>query len=309
MQKATRRRFLGTSLISAALAPAVWPLAAMERVVRPGAARLRLSLAAYSFRQYFKTASPPPQGVAAERSIDLFEFINYCAEQGCEGTELTSYYFPSDLDDAYLLRIRRHAFLRGISISGTAVGNTFTWPRGETRDQEIAQVKRWIDRAALMGAPHIRIFAGNRQAGMSLEEAKEICIETITECCDYAGQKGIFLGLENHGGIVAEPDDLLDIVRAVESHWFGINLDTGNFHTADPYGDLERCAPYAVNVQVKVEIQARGKPRGPADLARLIQILRESRYQGFVVLEYEAAEDPWVAVPKVLGELKGLMAG
>ncbi len=306
MQTTTRRRFLGTTLLSAALLPTRSPVRAMEPLERQGAARLRLSLAAYSFRQFFKTPSPP-SGVAAERLIDLFQFIDYCAEHGCEGTELTSYYFPADLDDAYLLRIRRHAFLRGIPISGTAVGNTFTWPRGAKRDQEMAHVKRWIDRAAVMGAPHIRIFAGNRQEGMSLAESKAICIETIAECCEYAGRKGVFLGLENHGGIVAEPDDLLDIVRAVESPWFGINLDTGNFHTADPYADLARCAPYAVNVQVKVEIQARGQPKGPADLARLVQLVRDSGYQGYVALEYEAPEDPWVAVPPLLRELRALM--
>ncbi|MCL4178512.1 MAG: sugar phosphate isomerase/epimerase [Verrucomicrobia bacterium] len=306
MQRTTRRRFLGTTMLSAVLLPTGSPVRAMEPLGRRGAARLRLSLAAYSFRQFFKTPSPP-SGVAAERLIDLFQFIDYCAEHGCEGTELTSYYFPADLDDAYLLRIRRHAFLRGIPISGTAVGNTFTWPRGAKRDQEIAHVKRWIDRAAVMGAPHIRIFAGNRQEGMSLAESKAICIETIAECCEYAGQKGVFLGLENHGGIVAEPDDLLDIVRAVESPWFGINLDTGNFHTADPYADLARCAPYAVNVQVKVEIQARGQPKGPADLARLVQLVRDCGYQGYVALEYEAPEDPWVAVPPVLRQLRALM--
>jgi sugar phosphate isomerase/epimerase len=213
------------------------------------------------------------------------------------------------VDDAYLLRIRRHAFLRGIPISGTAVGNTFTLPPGEKLDREINSVKRWIDHAALMGAPHIRIFAGNRQDNMPIEQAKAVCVETIKACCDYAARKGIFLGLENHGGIVAEPDDLLEIVRAVESPWFGINLDTGNFHTSDPYTDLARCAPYAVNVQVKVEIQRRGERKEPADLDRVIGILRDSRYQGYVALEYEAAEDPWVAVPPVLRRLKALMAG
>jgi hypothetical protein len=41
----------------------------------------------------------------------------------------------------------------------------------------------------------------------------------------------------------------------------------------------------------------------------LIGILRESRYQGYVALEYEAAADPWVAVPPVLDQLKALMDG
>src|SRR5207248_2023692 len=124
--------------------------------------------------------------------------------------------------------------------------------------------------------------------------------------CDYASSRGVVLGLENHGGIVAEPDDLLEIVRAVQSPWFGVNLDTGNFQTDDPYADLARCAPYAVNVQIKTEIQRRGKTKELADLPRLVKILRDANYQGYVALEYEAAEDPWQAVPRVLAQLRTL---
>jgi sugar phosphate isomerase/epimerase len=312
MNATSRRDFLRSSLnAGAALAGfglgALQP-AAVEPFKRAGAPRLKLSLAAYSFRQFFKD-SKDAGGTPAEKKIDLFQFIDFCAEQGCDGTELTSYYFPPDVNDDFLLRVRRHAFLRGVAVSGTAVGNTFTLPVGEKRDQEIAGVKRWIDRAALLGAPHIRIFAGNAPGGMSLGQAKSLCIGAIEDCCEYAGKKGVMLGLENHGGIVAEPADLLEIVRAVKSPWFGINLDSGNFRTADPYADLAKCAPYAVNVQIKTEIQARGQPKGPADLDRLIQIVRDANYQGYVALEYEAAEDPWKAVPETLTRLSALMKG
>jgi sugar phosphate isomerase/epimerase len=312
MNPTSRRDFLRSSLPAGAalagLSLGAARLAAIEPFKRTGAPRLKLSLAAYSFRQFFKD-SKDARGTPAEKKIDLFQFIDFCAEHGCDGTELTSYYFPPDANDDFLLQVRRHAFLRGVAVSGTAVGNTFTLPVGEKRDQEIAGVKRWIDRAAVLGAPHIRIFAGNASGGMSLGQAKSLAIGAIEECCEYAGKKGVILGLENHGGIVAEPADLLEIVKAVKSPWFGINLDTGNFHTADPYADLAKCAPYAVNVQIKTEIEPRGQKKGLADLTRLVQILRDSNYQGYVALEYEAAEDPWKAVPETLAKLSALMKG
>src|SRR6266853_3969306 len=149
-----------------------------------------------------------------------------------------------------------------------------------------------------MGAPHIRIFAGSAPAGMSRDQANQLCIPAIEECCDYAGGKGIFLGLENHGGIVSTAEEILKIVRAVKSPWLGINLDTGNFHTDDPYADLAKIAPYAVNVQIKTEIQRRGsKERERADLNRLADILRKANYQGWVALEFEEKTDPWEGVP------------
>ena len=154
--------------------------------------------------------------------------------------------------------------------------------------------------------PHIRVFAGNLE-GQSAEVAQKNCIRALEECCEYAGSKGVFLGLENHGGIVAESGPLLEIVKAVRSPWLGVNLDTGNFHTNDPYGDLARCAPYSVNVQVKTELRPANGKAESADLKRIIKILRDANYQGYVVLEYEAAEDPYAAVPRVLGELSAML--
>ena len=274
---------------------------AVEPIKRAGKPRLQLSLAAYSFRDTFNHKDPA-------KRITLLDFIDYCADHGCAGAELTSYYFPETFGDDFLVKLKRHAFLRGIAISGSAMGNKFTLPRGPQRDEQIAMVKKWVDRCAVFGAPHIRVFAGVPDKDLSLAEAKKLSIEALEECGEYAGGKGIFLGLENHGGIVAEPQDLLDIVQAVKSPWVGINLDTGNFHTDDPYADLARCAPYAVNVQYKVEILRRGqKQKEMADMPRIVKILRDANYQGYVALEYEAKEDPWKTVPGWLEKLQAAM--
>jgi sugar phosphate isomerase/epimerase len=300
----TRRSLLRDSAAVAAGA-LLSPLAprqasAIEPIVRAGQPKLRLSLAAYSFREFFKdnrTAKP----YTGDKAIDMFDFVDYCADHGCEGTELTSYFFPTDADDAYFLKLRHHAFLRGMPVSGTAVGNNFALPEGDARSKQIAELKAWIDKAAVLGAPHIRVFAGD--AGKyDPAEARKLCVAALEECCEYAGTKGIFLGLENHGGIVALPEGLLEIVKAVKSPWFGVNLDTGNFHTADPYADLARCAPYAVNVQVKIEISRPGQKPEPTDMKRIATILREANYQGWVALEFEAAK-PWEIVPDSLAKL------
>lgn len=302
MKNVDRRRFLKSAAVTTAGLGCVIStrLQAMEPIKRSGQARLALSLAAYSFREFFK----PPNA-----KLDMLKFVDYCADQGCEGAEVTSYYFPNPLTDDYLLKLKRHAFLRGIALSGTAVGNNFALPKGEALTQQIESVKKWIDHAALMGAPHIRVFAGPQPKGLSPEAARKNCIEAMEECCDYAGKKGVVLGLENHGGIVAEGADLLEIVRAVKSDWFGINLDTGNFHSEDPYAEMAACAPYAVNVQIKVEVRPKGAAKAePMDLERGIRILREANYQGYVALEYEAREDPWTAVPEWLAKMKQAMA-
>jgi sugar phosphate isomerase/epimerase len=303
----SRRSFVRTGLFGIAAATA-FKTRAVEPFNRAGAARLRLSLAAYSFRQYFKEGERgQTRPIPADKQMDMMRFVDYCAEQGCDGAEVTSYYFPKELTTEYLLELKRHAFLRGVEISGTAVGNSFTAPAGDKRTKEIESVKRWIDHAAILGAPHIRVFAGSLD-NQTADTAKKHCIEALSECAEYAGKRGIFLGVENHGGIVAEPEPLLDIVKSVQSPWVGINLDTGNFRTDDPYKDIARCAPYAVNVQIKTEVAPRGQKSQPADLKRMAQILREAHYQGYVALEYESEEDPYTAVPRALAELKHVLA-
>ena len=157
-----------------------------------------------------------------------------------------------------------------------------------------------------MGAPVIRIFAGNVPKGDTEAAALDRCIVGINEAVRYAATKGVVLALENHGGITATPEQLLTIVRRVDpSPWFGINLDSGNFRTSDPYGDLELIAPYAVNAQVKVAMAPNGM-KTDADLSRIIEILKRANYRGYVVLEYEE-DDPHGEIPRYIQELRGLI--
>lgn len=298
MHSLPRREFGRRLLLGSAVVGLRSPLAAVEPFLRPGQPRLRLSLAAYSFRDDGQKGKD-----AFLAGMDMFKFIDFCAEHGCDGAELTSYYFPHEVTDSYLAQVRRHAHLRGISVSGTAVGNDFGHPPGTERDRQIASVKSWIARAAVLGAPHIRVFAGTAH-GRPMAEAKRDCIAALEECAEVAGRHGIILGIENHGGMVAEAADLIDIVRTVKSPWVGINLDTGNFNTDDPYADLARCAPWAVNVQFKGKITRRGGKPETADFARTFKILRDANYQGWVALEYELPEDPHVRVPELLKQMR-----
>ena len=279
---------------------------AEESLPRKNPPRMKLSLAAYSFRDFFKD-SDHRRGAPAGKAIDMFDFIDFCADHHCDGAELTSYYFPKDLDRAYLIQLKRHAFLRGIAISGGAVGNNFTLPAGPDRERELALIKKWVDYCELLGAPHIRVFAGAVQKGGTQEQAMANCVETMRDACRYAGEHGIFLGLENHGGIVPEPAPLLEIIKQVNSPWLGINFDSGNFQTADPYADLEKIAPYAVNVQIKTEVHPKGKTTERADLKRVLKILADAKYQGYIALEFEENADPWQRVPVVLDELHALI--
>lgn len=299
---ADRRRFLtlasSLALFSTASTSRATTIDPFERPV-PG--KLKLSLAAYSMRQYLSDKTGPD-------AMDLFQFVDYCADQGLAGAELTSYYFPDEPTTSYLLALKRHCHLRGISISGGAIRNDFCQLDRATVEASLEHTRKWIDIYALLGAPAIRIFAGNEQAGEPLTETLSRCAAICEEACGYAEQKGILLALENHGGVTAKAEGLLEVVKQVDSTAFGVNFDSGNFRsTDDPYAELAAIAPYAVNAQLKVDMQVSGKSV-PTDLRRVLEILSTGGYSGWVALEYEAAEDPKVAIPKYLQELSVLIA-
>ncbi|MEX0939252.1 MAG: sugar phosphate isomerase/epimerase family protein [Pirellulales bacterium] len=293
----TRRQFVTSSLLGAVGAATLnaRPAHAIEPIARPQGHKFKLSLAAYSYRDLLQ--GRPPQ-------LTLVDFIDDCAKFGLAGTELTSYYFPDDPSPEFLRQMKGEAFRRGLDISGTAVGNDFCHPRGEERDTQIASVKQWIERADAMDAPVIRIFSGNVKRDQNPQDAHRLAVEAIEECCAHAGKFGVFLALENHGGLTSEVDGMLRIVRDVQSPWFGVNMDTGNFHSEDIYGDLAKLAPYSLNVQVKVAVRTAGQRQQPTDFKRLAEMLRTSGYRGYVVLEFEEAGNPREECPRYIEQMR-----
>jgi sugar phosphate isomerase/epimerase len=303
MQRLSRREWLQRTALALTAGGGVLasprPAGAIPPIGRTRPSHLKLSIAAYSYRQYL-TGHPP--------KIDLFDFVNLAADMALDGVEPTSYYFPPDVTTEYLNRLKLHAFTLGLDISGTAVGNNFCLPPGPKRDEQIESVRRWIDRAAELDAPVIRIFAGNVPRGATEEQAIGWAIEGIKAVLPHAARRGIVLALENHGGITGTPEQVLNLVKAIDAPNFGVNLDTGNFRGNDQYAQFAQLAPYAYNVQVKTELHRSGShDKEEADLARIIAILREARYSGYVVLEYEADEDPMKAIPKYIKTLRQLI--
>jgi sugar phosphate isomerase/epimerase len=288
-----------TGLCAAPLAQAIQP------VVRLSKAPLKLSLAAYSRRRSLPDTRKDPNAVG---KMDLFGFIDYASTLGIDAVELTGYFMPYPLTTATLNEMKRRAHIHGLGISGGAIGNNFTHdPASDEGRRQMKYTRTWIDHYSVLGAPVIRVFGGKPVGDVSEAKAVKNIISNLKIACDYAGEKGVILGIENHDFLI-DIDRLMPIVDVVESPWFGVNFDSGNIApTNDPYRELARIAPYTVNAQIKVDIPVNGKKR-PADLGRVIGILRKANYRGYITLEYEGEVDPVKAIPKYLAVLRKLIA-
>ncbi|MEZ6108953.1 MAG: hypothetical protein R3B96_23455 [Pirellulaceae bacterium] len=186
--------------------------------------------------------------------LSMTEFIDDCARFGCDGTELTSYYMPADADDAYFHGLRRHAFRLGLDVSGTAVGNDFGFPSGDAR------------RADRVGQD---LGGSSRDDGGSGHSNLRWAPQTGDDrrgepSADGRGDARVLRLRRHAAGFTSRsktmavrqrlPGGLLPLANDVDSPWFGVNLDTGNFHGESIYDELAEVAHLAINVQVKVAV-------------------------------------------------------
>ncbi len=286
----TRREFLAVTAATPLLMGAAPP-------ARAAAERMTLGVAAYSFRQALDLKKP---------TMTLFDFIDLAATLPVECVELTSYYW-AETTAAYIAKLKARAAAKKLAASGVPIRSDFCVADPAKLRGEVAHVKTWTDRAADLGAATVRVFAGTYPKGADPAATRRQVIACLEECAEHAGKRGVVIAVENHHGITGTPADLLALVEPVKSKAIGVNADTGNFRTADPYADLAKVLPRAVVVQVKTEIFPNGGPAQEADLAKVVGLLHAAAYRGPVVLEYEAKPDAKLAVPKHLARLRTLI--
>jgi sugar phosphate isomerase/epimerase len=278
---------------------------AQTPIKRAGGAKLKLSLNAYSFSKALND-----QIKGRGNGMTLFDLLDYCAEQNFDAIDPTGYFFPGYPKvpaDKYLNEFKRRAFVLGLDVSGTGVRNNFASPDKQQRAADVQHVKEWVECAARMGAPVLRVFAGPEPQGHPWDQVAEWMVEELKKCVEHGKQYGVLIGIQNHGDTLKNADQVLKIVKMVDSEWFGVIVDTGYFLTPDPYKDIARVTPYAVNWQVKEKVDGKeGKAR--TDLKKLVRIIREGGYRGYIPIETlsVAGEDynPRARVAELLKELR-----
>lgn len=269
-------------------------------------AKIKLSLNAWS---YYVPLYKYQNGEAG--GMSLFDLLEECARLDFDAVDPTGYFFPGYPEvpeTKFINEFKRRAFQLGLDISGTGIRNDFATTDSVKRKADVGLAKRWIEVAAEMGAPVLRVFAGAQPKEHSWEETAKWLLEALAECATHGEKYGVIVGVQNHGDMLQSADEVLKIIKMVNSDWLGVIVDTGYFLTPDPYSDIERVIPYAVNWQVKELLSDR--KGGEIDMVRLIQIIRASGYRGYVPIETlpmpgkEDEYDAYKRVPLLLEKLR-----
>ena len=255
--------------------------------------RLRAGLVAYSYRKQF-----------AAKSMDYFDLIQRIADWGLDGLDCTVYWFP-DTSDEFLAKLRKAAFKSGVQIYNAGVRVRLAQPTPELQNAEVENIKKWVDVADRIGASHVRVFGGPIPKGATEQQAIAWAVEVLKRGAEYAGSRGITLGVEDDSGLTVAAGPTVEIAKRADSPWVGINADSGNFRDHG-YSQFAMLLPYATSVHLKADITDEQGKAERADWNRLLNMLGRSGYKGYVGLEYEG-DNADADVPRLAAELRTLV--
>lgn len=291
---------------------------AFSPIKRTGGALIKPTLNAYSFLEQLNANMKD-----ASKGIDLFGVVDFCAKHDIEAIDLTGYFFPGYPKapaDSCINRMKRYVHDSGIVISGTGVKNDFVPADKTVRAAGVQLTKDWIEVAARLGAPVIRVFAGPTGSNQPWQELptgpKRADVEAwmaddLRTCAEYGEKFGVLVAVQNHGDFICTGPEHISLLQRVDHAWCGALVDTGKYITDDPYADIAMMVPHAVNWQIKETLGSTLKSP-PADFNKLTKIIHDGGYRGFVPIETLSMGrkdyDPAAEVVKVLTAMREAIA-
>jgi L-ribulose-5-phosphate 3-epimerase len=305
-----RRRFLKGAVVGAsALGLGLRPSLAEEEVSgKPAAGKIgdfKISLAEWSLHNALRKGTMTnldfPVVAREKYGIDAVEFVN-------------QFFKDKAHDSSYLKELKKRATDNGVTcvlIMIDGEGDLSAADSAE-RTKAVDNHKAWVDAAVELGCHSIRINTGSNYGPTHLETIADGC-SRLTE---YGASKEINIIVENHGGPSSDPDALIALMKRVDNKRFGTLPDFGNFpknkrgvYTIDVYDAIARMMPYAKGVSAKSHDFDAGGREAHLDFTRILKIVTDSGYHGYVGIEYEGSKlgepEGIVATKKLLESLKG----
>ncbi len=147
----------------------------------------------------------------------------------------------------------------------------------------------------------------------SENENKDAFMANIHELADYAAARGVTIGLEVHGEIMATGQLSVPLIREIGRQNVGINYDTANcvfYGGVQAVDDLRGLAPYLVHIHLKDKVGGKkvwnfpGIGEGEVDFGAILKLLQEEGYAGPTSVEIEFSGEPWPSLAEVDRSMK-----
>jgi sugar phosphate isomerase/epimerase len=257
---------------------------------------MKIGIDSYCYHRFFGEVYDQQKKPATQMTLE--GFIKRAHDLKVDGVSLESCFIPR-FDASYLSEIKG-------MLDEYTLDRVFAWghPDGLEggRDQKaFEEMVKSIEYAAAIGAKVMRVVGAslmfrNEPHGPMIEKLTAM----FTEAVKVAAQHDVKLADENH--IDFNSDEMLTLVRNVNSPYFGINFDTGNFMRVldDPVKGMQKLARHVLATHIK-DLKPNKNASvddwyffsttpvgdGLVNNQKLAQILHDVGYQGFLAVEID----------------------
>ncbi len=294
MDKKRRNLLHGLALAPVLLSSRSLLASPLTKTLAPS--RLQYSINAFSFNSLLRSGE-----------MTFFDMMEFASMLGLNAVDLTGYYFadyPQIPDNKTLFQLKKKALQLGLNISWTGVRNNFVNPDKNSRESDIELIKNWFQASSKLGASIMRIFAGKGEhEGYSRDEVKKWMVSDFQECAKYAEETGVIAGMQHYNDFLFEADEVIDILKRVDSDWFGLILDIGSLRRGDPYKEIQKLAPYANYWFIKELVYVDGIAE-PVNMKKISKILKDINYTGYISFESLTDGDPKQIVTTMFSDFR-----
>ena len=257
----------------------------------------KLAISQFSFASQFWT-----------KQLDPLDFAAKSKELGITGLDYCSMFFADKAkDQQFLGELKKRAADNGsynlrIMIDGEGVLGDLN---DTTRLTAVENHYKWMDAAAVIGCPMIRVNVEGEGAPADVAKA---AVDSLGKLIEYGRKQNIDVIVENHVGISCNAGWLAGVMKQVNSKHCGTLADFGNFcinrtkpetndiagymktkclDEYDRYKGIEELMPYAKGVHAKSHVFDANGDDTETDFYKMFKIIKNSGFNGWVSIEYE----------------------
>jgi sugar phosphate isomerase/epimerase len=287
LREIPRRAFLKTALAAVPAATLAKPssLLAQLRLSQPDEMLFKISLAQWSLNRAFFGGE-----------LDNLDFpVVTRQEYGLDAVEYVNQFFKDKAkDQGYLSELKGRADDNGVTSllimcdGEGALGD----PDDSARTTAVENHYRWVEAAKYLACHSIRV---NARSSGTPEAQRDLAADGLGRLTEFAAQHEMNVIVENHGGLSSNAAWLVSVMRQVDHPRCGTLPDFGNFRIAegewyDRYQGVMELMPYAKGVSAKSHNFDQDGAETGTDYWRMMRIVLDAGYRGYVGIEYEGRE-------------------
>lgn len=260
-------------------------------------------------------------------NFQISEAVAAIAQAGFEGVDLwcgRPHLYRRDHPQSFLKRLREQLTFHHL-VPVSLMPAFFRYPYSLSspieaiRQDSIQYVIETIENAVAVGCSQVLIVPSHSLQGQTIADARHRYLDSLAPICQVAEEKGIMLGLEIlYPGVsdyMCSSQDALAAIEDLKSPCLGVVIDTGHLNLSGE--DTERAILNLGDSLLQVHVndndghqQQNAIPgEGTYDFPRLIQLLHQVGYAGFLSLElgWGYTFDPVPAVSEALRRMQGYL--